>query len=92
MQGSKNYNSLKLSITGEVVFKAFWRGTYNWRVRLLSIALEFSRLGKTEEEQKGKEGFEISDFREKITGFRIPGQQNVGAGKCGMTKADLAWE
>jgi hypothetical protein len=38
-------------------------------------------LVKIEEKQKGKEGFEISDFREQISGFRI---------KCGMTKAILS--
>jgi hypothetical protein len=37
-------------------------------------------LGKTEKKE-GKEGFEISDFREQFSGFRI---------KCGMTKAILA--
>jgi hypothetical protein len=50
----KNGNSLELSITGEVIFKAFWRGTRNWRLSLSPIASVFSRLGKTEEKVKDK--------------------------------------
>jgi hypothetical protein len=44
----KNYNSLELSLTGEVIFKAFWRGTYNWQLNLSPIASECSRLVKNE--------------------------------------------
>jgi hypothetical protein len=39
--------SLELSLCGEVIFKAFWRGTRNWRSNLSPIASIFSRLEKT---------------------------------------------
>ena len=50
----ENINSLELSLAGEVIFKAFWRGTRNWRLSLSPIVSIFSRLGKTEEKVKDK--------------------------------------